>query len=192
MFFEYKKSIRLFYIISFSVLFLSTIIGSLCLTRLYGSTEDIRLFIENYTNSIKDGMDMWGIVKSSVLSYSILAVIVFISSYFHIGYLVSLFMCARKGFVDGFTLSAMFSIYRFKGMHLYVPYIPQVFITIPLICFFIAISSVFSINRKDMDKKSKIIYIIFSTTVFTIFCICSIFEGFLTTTFAKWLSIKVT
>lgn len=192
MLFEHKRSINLFFFLSFSVLFLSTLVGSLYLIKAFGTAEDIKQYMENYTNSIRSGMNLWGIVKSSMLSYGIMTVIIFISSYFHVGYIFSLLVCARKGFVDGFTLSAIITSFGIKGLHLYVPYIPQALIIIPVMSLFIAISAVFSLNRKLIDKKSKIIYIIFSLIIFTIFCICCIFEGLLTTTFAKWLSLKVT
>ncbi len=190
--FEYKRSINLFFVLSFFVLFISTIAGSIYLIKVYGSTQDIKLYMENYTNSIKSGMDLWGIVKSSLLSNAVLLIIIFLSSYFHLGYVLSALICVRKGFVDGFTISAINIVYGINGFHLCIPYIPQALIVIPLICFFMAVSAVFSKKRKLMDKKAKIIYIIFSIVVFTIFCISCVFEGLLTTTFAKWLSLKVT
>ncbi len=192
MFFEHKRSINLFFVLSFSVLLISTIAGSIYFIKVIGTTDDIKLYMSNYANSIKNGMNFWGIVKSSVLSYGIMTCVIFISSYFQIGYVFSLLMYARKGFVDGFTVSAITASYSFRGLHLYVPYIPQALMFIPLTCFYIAVSAVFSKNRKLIDKKTKIIYIIFSIIVFAIFCICCIFEGLLTTTFAKWLSVKVT
>ncbi len=192
MFYEHRKSINLFFFLSFVVLFISTAIGSLYLVKVFGTAEDIKEYMVNYTNSIKSGMNLWGIVKSSMLSYGVMTVVIFISSYFHIGYIFSLLVCARKGFVDGFTLSAIITSFGLRGLHLYVPYIPQSLIIIPVMSLYIAVSAIFSQNRKLMDKKTKIIYIIFSLVIFTIFCICCFFEGLLTTTFAKWLSSRVT
>lgn len=189
---EYKRSITLFCGLFFAVLFISTIAGSIYLIKVYGSAQDIKSYMESYTNSIKSGMDLWGITKSSLLSNAIFLIIVFISSYFNLGYVLSIIICMRKGFIDGFTISAINTVYGLKGAHLLIPYIPQALILIPLTCLFMSVSGVFSKNRKYMDKKSKIIYIIFSVAVFTIFSVSCVLEGLLTTTFAKWLSIKVT
>lgn len=189
---EYKRSINLFYGLFLVVLFISTIAGSIYQLIVYGSAQDIKLYMESYTNSIKSGMDLWGITKSSLLSNTIFLIIVFISSYFNLGYVLSIIICLRKGFIDGFTISAINTVYGLKGVHLLIPYIPQALILIPIICLFMSVSGVFSKNRKYMDKKLKIIYIIFSIIIFTIFSVSCVLEGLLTTTFAKWLSMKVT
>lgn len=192
MYLENKKFIDIFFAVAYVVLFISTVIGGIYLITTYNPSQDIVSYIDNYTNSIKKGMNLWGIAKSSSVSYTVLLVIIFLTSFFRIGPVISLLMIARKGFIDGFTLSAMFMIRGMKGIHLYIPYLPQALIVLPFISLFTAISATMSANRKEMDRKSKIIYIIFFIIIITIFCISSFFEGLLTTTFAKWLAFKVT
>lgn len=192
MYFENKKLINIFFAVSYIILFISTIIGGGYLIMTNGGSSEISQYIENYTLSIKQGMNLWGIVKSSCISYLIITMLIFISSFFKIGPAVSLFLIARKGFVDGFTLTAMASTYGLKCFHLYVPYLPQALLVIPILSFFSSVSAALSIVRKETERKSKIIYIIFSMIIITIFCICSFFEGLLTTTFVKWLAFKVT
>ena len=190
MFFENKKLIEIFFIITYFVLFVSVMLGSFYMTKTVD--KDVISYIESYSDSIKNGMNMWGIAKSSIVSYSVMGIIVFLSSFFRLGPIVSLAMFIRKGFIDGFTLSGIMIYAGVKGFHLYIPYIPQVLIGIPLSVIFISISAVMSLKRRFTDKKLKLIYKIFFACVITIFCICSFLEGLLTTTFANWLSNKVT
>lgn len=190
MFFENKKLIEIFFAVSCFALLISVLLGSFYSIKTVD--KGVVSYIESYSDSIKNGMNMWGITKSSIVSYSLMVVIIFLSSFFSSGPIVSLVVLFRKGFIDGFTISAMMSYAGIKGFHLYIPYIPQVLVEIPFFVIFVSLSAVMSLKRKFIDKKTKIIYIIFFACVITIFCICSFLEGLLTTTFANWLSNKVT
>lgn len=108
------------------------------------------------------------------------------------GYIISLFSVAKRGFVSSFATSAMIDVYGFKGIFLSLANIPQSLIIIPFAALLVSVSFIYSKNREKFDKKEKIIYIIFSLVIFTVFCVSALCEGFLTTTFMKWLANKVT
>lgn len=192
MYFLDKKRIDLFYMISFIVLFVSTVIGSLYLLFTYNLSKEVGEHIANYSKSIRNGMDLWGITKSSLTSYTIILTIIFISSFFRFGAFLSMFVLAKQAFTNAFTISAIIYSSGIGAFALCIPYLPQTLIIIPVLCLFSAISAVFSLSRKEIEKKAKVIYIIFFIILITIFGMSSFFEGLLTTTFAKWLIFKVT
>ena len=67
---------------------------------------------------------------------------------------------------------------------------PTILITIPTLLLFSAASIKYSLNS---ERKSKIIflYIFFMIIIISIFCVASLSEGYLTTTFMSWVSLKL-
>ena len=192
MFFEYKKSIELLYILSFFVFAIGSVIGSVYYVHSYKNSLDIQNYFNNYIASLKAGMSFYDISVSSVKSYLGLSLIIIVTSFFKFGYLIPFIFFIRKGFINAFTAAAMIGSYGIKGLFLIVSFLPQILISIPLVAFMMSICRVYIQNRREFEKKFRIIYIIILIIFFTIFCISAVLEGLIATTFMKWLALKVT
>ena len=186
-----NKFIFLYYI-SFAVIAAGAVIGSLYYTLNFFGDRESALHINDYINSLKSGMDIKPIIKSSIRTYSILFLVIYISSYFKRGYIMSFFWLGRKGFINAFTLSAILDVFGVNGVFLLLSNIPQALILLPVSALFSSSAYLYSKNKSEFNKKEKIIYIIFSIVVFTTFCVCALTEGIITTTFMKWVANKVT
>lgn len=192
MYFANRNKFILLYYISFTAVAAGVVIGTLYYIFNFWGNEESALQINSYINSLKSGMDIKAIIKSSIKTYAVLFLIIYISSYFKLGYIASFFWLGRKGFINAFTISAMLDAFGINGLILSLSNIPQAVILLPVSALFSSSSYLYSKNKSEFDKKEKFIYIIFSIIVFTIFCICALTEGVITTTFMKWVAYKVT
>lgn len=192
MFGENKKIINSWYIISFLMITIGVIIGAVYYSYNFLKTVDTKNYLDSYLNSLRNGMNFLDIVKTSLKSYAALFLCIIIASYFKLGFLITIFLLIRKGFISAFTTAAMIDVYNLGGLALAGASGVQIVIFVPVFALFSAVSVFYSKNRKSFEKREKIIYIIFCIIIFTIFCGCAVFEGLLTTTFMKWLAYKVT
>jgi hypothetical protein len=189
---ENKKLISNWYALSFCIITIGVIAGSVYYTYKFTSSAEIKNYIYGYTNSLRNGMDLLPIIKSSFKSYMIVFVAIAISMFFKRGYLLSFFLICRVGFINSFTISSMIDVYGGTGLLLTLSSITQILVIIPLLALYSSVACLFSKRRKELEKREKIIYIIFFVAIFTIFSGCSVLEGIITTTFMKWLAFKVT
>ena len=189
---ENKKLISIWYTLSFCIITIGVIAGAVYYTYKFTSSAEIKNYIDGYTNSLRNGMDLLPIIKSSFKSYMIIFLGIAISMFFKHGYLLSFFLICRAGFINSFTISSMVDVYGGTGLLLALSSIIQILVIIPLLALYTAVAYFFSKKRKELGKREKIIYIIFFIAIFTIFSGCSALEGIITTTFMKWLAFKVT
>ena len=189
---ENKKMILIWYTVSFCIITVGVITGALYYTYKFSSSAEIKNYLDGYTNSLRNGMDLIPVIKSSLKTYIIIFFGIVISMFFKHGYLLSFFLICRTGFINSFTIASMVDVYGGYGLLLALSSIIQILVIIPLLALYTSVACFFSKNRKELEKREKIIYIIFFIAIFTIFCGCSALEGIITTTFMKWLAFKVT
>ena len=192
MFQNNKKIINKWYIVSFSMIFLGVLVGALYYTYKFSNTADVKNYLDGYVNSLRNGMSLRSVIYSSIKSYSIMFILIFLSSFSKCGPILAFFLLIRKGFVNAFTTSALINVYGFGGIALSLSCIVQIMVLVPLMAIFSAVTAFTSQNKGKFEKRDKIIYIIFSMAIFTIFCGCALLEGILNTTFMKWVAFKVT
>ena len=179
-----KRKIGVLYVLSFVLISIGVIAGTVYYSYNFIRTADVKNYLDSYVNSVKNGMDMTILIKSSIKSYSILFVLIIISTFIKFGPIVTAFILLRKGFISAFTTAAMIDVYGVGGVILSLASCVRIIVFMPVLALFV--------NRADFNKKEKIIYIIFSVMIFTIFCACAFIESFMTTTFMKWIAFKVT
>ena len=192
MFLNNKRTINKWYIVSFSMIFLGVLVGALYYTYKFSNTADVKNYLDGYVNSLRNGMSLRSVIYSSIKSYSIMFLLIFLSSFSKCGPILAFFLLIRKGFVNAFTTSALINVYGLGGIALSLSCIVQIMVLIPLMAIFSAVTAFTSQNKGKFEKRDKIIYIIFSMAIFTIFCGCALLEGILNTTFMKWVAFKVT
>ena len=192
MFLNNKRTINKWYIVSFSMIFLGVLVGALYYTYKFSNTADVKNYLDGYVNSLRNGMSLRSVLYSSIKSYSIMLILIFLSSFSKCGPMLAFFLLIRKGFVNAFTTSALINVYGLGGIALSLSCIIQIMVLIPLMAIFSAVTAFTSQNKGKFEKRDKIIYIIFSMAIITIFCGCALLEGILNTTFMKWVAFKVT
>lgn len=189
---ENRKTIEIFYIISFIILAVGSLSGSLYFKYNFEGTDEVKQYMTEYVASLRAGMNYKTIINASIKNYTFLIGIIAFGAFFKFGPLLSSAALLRKAFVNAFTVSAMFDVYSLKGIILSAVLLPQIILIFPLAALLNSVCITYSGKRALFEKKDKIIYIIFLIIIFTIFCISAVCEGLLTTTFMKWAANKVT
>lgn len=150
--------------------------------------EGIKNYIGNFFSSFTENRNNINVFKNSITASLISLALIFIMGFFRFGFVITGAIIIRKGFIMGFTTASFLKFYGMKGMLVMLSTMPTVIITIPAMVFFAAISVKFSLNRERKEKKLLISYIFFLILMISIFCVASLSEGFLTTTFMSWIS----
>ena len=189
---ENKKIIGIWYIVSYTAITIGVIIGSFYYIYKFNQSAEVKNYLDAYTNSLRSGMNFNDLLKSSFKTYSLLFLVIVVASLFKYGGFFTLFVLIRKGFISAFTTLAMIEVYGSGGILLVTSLLPEILFIIPVLALFSSISIFYSQNKQKCEKRDKILYIIFCGVIFTIFCGYVILEGFITTTFMKWIAFKVT
>lgn len=152
------------------------------------------LQIKEHLSTFFDGLG--GISKNNVLRNSLyenitLAILIFICGFFRPGIIVVALCIAKKGFVMGFTSASMLKCFGIKGLLINFTYLPGIIIALPMLMFFSSGSVNAFRNATNIDKKLLIYYILFAIITITIFCVASLLEAYLTTTFMKMIDLAL-
>ncbi|MDD6762344.1 MAG: stage II sporulation protein M [Clostridiales bacterium] len=175
------------YIVLLVVLAFSAAAGGIYYVNKYNYSADIKSYLDSFLQSAGNGMNCRSImvkaIKSNMLTFAVLLCAIL----FRFGGIV---MCAeliRRGFITGFTSAAMMYIYGGKGLVMAVCQLPGMLLLIPAAAVFAAVNTALSLRHIQTEKKFIILYIFFAAAVAATFCAAAFCEGYLTTTFMKWL-----
>ncbi len=171
-----------------SVLFLTGFIIGAFYLALSEEDKELYLYLSGFFEG-QGGVDnQMSVFKASLLDNLKLSLILLISGFFRIGAVTPLGCAAVKGFVNGFSVSAFVRYYGIKGLFVPLSSIISSIIYIPVLIVFCARAFVFSIENEKKDKTKSGKYLIFSLACFSIFCVVSFFDGYVTTKFIKLLT----
>lgn len=145
-------------------------------------------YLSDFFMRIGDGLDYIQILKSSLLKSSGIFLVIFILSFFRFGGIGIILTVASKGFGAGFASGIFSKYYGARGILICLSSSPSALLFIPVLLFFAASSAIMSSDRRNADKFEKRKYILLSICCLTIFCVSSLFDSFLTTTFMKLIA----
>ena len=155
-------------------------VGSVYLAKNSGDmAEGIKNYIGSFCTAVSENKNSMTVFKNSLQANLISVGIVFL-----MGFL-------RFGFIIGFTTASFIKFYGAKGMLVMLSTMPTILITIPTLLLFSAVSIKYSLNSERKSKKIIFSYIFFMIIIISIFCVASLSEGYLTTTFMSWVSPKL-
>lgn len=180
-----------FYIILMLTVFtVGIIIGSCYAVGISGETAEeihsyLSSFFENNTRSATE------IFLASFLNNLKLFSVIFIAGFFKFGMPATLGMGCMEGFTSGFTTAALIKLMGWKGFFIGLSSVFSVLIFVLNMIFYGAYSIFFSISEGKRDKFSKKNYMIISLISLTIFCVASLFDGYITTIFMKLVVTKL-
>lgn len=189
---ENKKTCNFFLTVSIVLLSCGITFGSLYLSKSSSETLDsIKTYISNFFSTFGENTNNLNVFKNSLIEGIIYFVIIFFMGFFRFGFAVTGAIIIKKGFVTGYTAASFIKLYGINGLLVMLSTMPSVFIAIPAMLFFATVSVIFSLSGGKKDKKMIISYIFLLFLMIAIFCISSLAEGYLTTTFMKLISSKL-
>ncbi len=181
------------YILAVLLLVIGVTAGSVYLVNHSTDIGDaVKTYIENLLKTFTEDKNSLHVFKNSLISSVICLLIIFFMGFFRFGFLATGFIIVRKGFITGFTAASLVKFYGLKGMLVMLASTPTMLITLPALLFFSAISVKSSVNKEKIEKNFIFSYIFLLIIMISIFCAASLCEGYLTTTFMKWLSPIIT
>ena len=174
-------------------------VGSVYLAKNSGDmAEGIKNYIGSFCTAVSENKNSMTVFKNSLQANLISVGIVFLMGFLRFGFIVTGAIIVRKGFIIGFTTASFIKFYGAKGMLVMLSTMPTILITIPTLLLFSAVSIKYSLNSERKSKKwpgsflsPAISYIFFMIIIISIFCVASLSEGYLTTTFMSWVSPKL-
>ena len=181
----------LFFVLIF-LLGLGVTVGSVYLAKnSVDMAEGIKNYIGSFCTSVTENKNSMAVFKNSVQSNLLCIGIIFLMGFFRFGFIVTGAIIIRKGFIIGFTTASFVKFYGMKGMLIMLSTMPTILITIPALLLFSAVSIKYSLNPEKKSKKIIFSYIFFLIIIISIFCVASLSEGYLTTTFMSLISPKL-
>lgn len=186
------KKNRWLYVVVTVLLVIGVTAGSVYLSKHSADMgEGIKNYISSFFNSFAENRNNAAVFKNSLTSNLLSLAVIFAMGFFRFGCIVTGAVIVRKGFIMGFTAASFFKFYGFKGMLIMLSTMPTIIINVPALLFFSAISLKFSLNHDKKQKKLIFSYIFFLILMISIFCVASLSEGYLTTTFMSLISLKI-
>ena len=160
-------------------------VGSVYLAKNSGDmAEGIKNYIGSFCTAVSENKNSMTVFKNSLQANLISVGIVFLMGFLRFGFIVTGAIIVRKGFIIGFTTASFIKFYGAKGMLVMLS-------TMPTLLLFSAVSIKYSLNSERKSKKIIFSYIFFMIIIISIFCVASLSEGYLTTTFMSWVSPKL-
>ena len=166
--------------------------GSLYYVNRCFGAEYINKYLENTGISLGNTVNYISVTLRALKTNTILFALVFACAFFKAGVILIPAFIIKEGFVYGFTSSAFVASYGVKGGIIASAMLPGILILIPVLIIFSAVNMAYSVQKIKKEKNFFIHYFLFLLAVFTIFCIASLSEGFLTTIFMRWAFSLVT
>ena len=148
--------------------------------------KEIEGYFKNFFGQVSvGGTDLF---FSSLKKYLVVWALIFLSGFNIVGFLVNTFSICARGYIIGYTSACLCRIYGFKGILACMGLVPEMLVFIPVLVIFSSISLKMSFfaheNKKNFFRKYFIISLIF----LSVFCVVSLFQTFLTTTFMTLIS----
>ncbi len=180
------------YSLALLLLAAGVIAGSVYLVKSSASSgEGIKAYIENFFAMIAENKNSMEVFKNSLIEGVISLGIIFAMGFFRLGFVITGAVLVRKGFIMGFTAASFFKFYGLRGMLVMLSTTPTVIITLPALLLFSTVSVKISLIKEKKQKNLIFSYIFLLAAMISIFCVASLAEGYLTTTFMNWLSPKI-
>ncbi len=117
--------------------------------------------------------------------------VIFAAGFFKFGIPVIMGAGCVEGFISGFTAASLIKLMGMKGLLLNLSCLLSVIIFLLVLFFYGAYAMNFGLSTNKRERNSKKNYIIFSLLALTIFCIASLFDGYITTIFMKLVVTKM-
>ena len=146
-----------------------------------GTSEDVlsEYFSEFFKSLSAPRSDIREILLKNFMIWSGIA----LSSIVMVGSAINVYTVVHRGFVTGYATVCLCKSFGAKGMLLCTAMLPEMLLLIPITVFFSAFSLKMSFSRNEFKKNFLKKFLCISLFSLTIFCVVSLFQAYLTTTF---------
>ena len=184
------KKVGFLLIFILGIFVLGTVMGSSYAT---GMEEDVSTEMYDYLcnyfeNSARTNKEIF---FASFLDNLEIFSVIFIAGFFKFGTVMTTGVVCMEGFVSGFTHGTLIKLMGWKGFLLGASGLFSIMIFVSNLVFYSTFSVNFAVSRQKTDIISKKRYMIISAIALTIFCIASVFDGYITTTFMNLIVTKM-
>jgi len=178
----FLKKEKMILVIAVAVLFLGVLTGALYMAH---SETDSSLYeyLNNFFETFCADENRFSIFKNALADNLKIVIIITLCGFFKFGTAGVLAVLGIKGFVSGFTTAAFVRYYAMKGLLVPLASLVSSILFIPALVLFSTYAVVFSLKKKN--KNDIGIFLLCALLCFTIFCVVSFFDGYVTTIFMK-------
>lgn len=157
-----------------------------------GNDESMQMqeFLTSFFESAKD-LDSKKTALAGLYDYLKTFGLIFACAFFKPGAAVTSCVMLRRGFMTGYSLASFVKVFSKKGVLAIFAQVPEIILLLLVLLIFSSTSTKFAFFSKENKKNFFIFFIIFSCFSGAIFCGLGIFKGYLTTTFMKWVAVKI-
>lgn len=184
---ENYKTVKKYYIILFVLSALAVAAGAMFYVKRYSGSDDIKSYIEGFVQRAKDGTDCRRVMINSMKMNAVTAALIIFGALIKPGCIVTAGEIVRRGFISGFTCACFMGVYGINGIFMTLTGLVGIMIAAPATLMMASISIAASLGRPEANRRFKMFYIFCAIFFVAIFCIVSVCEGYLTTTFMKWI-----
>lgn len=188
-FINYKRVITQKTLFMLIIYIIGICIGSIYCTLIASQfDESLNSYLFNFFTRIKDELPYVDTLTNSIFKNTRIFFILFISSYFRLGFLVVMSTVGIRGFVAGFASGIFIKYYSIKGLLLNFSSFFSSLTFLPAFLVFASNSYIMSTDRKNSDSSQRKKYILLAICTLTIFCASSVIDSYVTTTFMKLIA----
>ena len=137
------------------------------------------------------GRPKWEVFVNSLYLNLRLFIVIFVAGFYKFTIPLTVASIGFEGFVSGFTTASFIKAFGVKGLLLGLSGVVSMVIFVVNLIIFSAWSMNFLVNNGKFDRFFKKNYLILSGICLTIFCIASLSDGYITTTFMGFIVNKL-
>lgn len=179
-----KRHKRVGFLLMFilGIFILGTVMGSSYAVGLGDaeSTEIYDYLCSFFENSVRSNKEIF---FASLFDNIKIFSVIFMAGFFKLGTVMTTGVVCMEGFISGFTHGTLIKLMGWKGFLLGASGLFSILVFVSNLVFYSAFSVNFAISGQKTDIISKKRYMIISAVALTIFCIASVFDGYITTIF---------
>ena len=169
------------------ILVFATIYGSVSAGGIEAEqTAELAGYFHNFFGEVPKGGS--GLLLSSAKKYLLVWFLIFLSGPILPGFIINIGTVWERGFAIGYTSACFYGVYGAKGIFACLTLLPEMLVFVPILVFFSSISLKMSFFAHENKKLFLKKYFLFSIFFLTAFCVVSLFQTFLTTTFMRVIS----
>lgn len=157
-----------------------------------GNAESVQMseFLNSFFESAK-ALDSKKTALAGLYDYLKTFGLIFACAFFKPGAAITSCVMLRRGFMTGYSLASFVKVFSKKGVLAILAQAPEIILFLLVLLIFSSTSTKFAFFSKENKKNFFVFFIIFSCFLGATFCVLGIFKGYLTTTFMKWVAVKI-
>lgn len=185
-----NKGAGIYFLLMMAIVAAGVLIGSVYAVGMKkeASDEVYKYLCEFFDGGMRSSADIF---VSSLADNIKIFFIIFAAGFFRLGTVFTMSAGCMEGFVSGFTTASLIKLMGLKGFLINLSSGLSAIVFMLNLIFFGACSMRFAVRGGKRERGMKKKYLFLSAAALTIFCIASVFDGYITTIFMKMIVNKM-